>query len=139
MQAIFAKIISFFMAILAFFGLVKPVTPDADPVQCTVKDNVVTFCLDSNPTTGYNWTAVLDGDCVELTRDEYKQHESAPNMGGVGGYQYYDFTAVKAGTATVTFTYARSWETTDSDLVYIATITVAPDLSIAPIEIATHT
>lgn len=135
MQAIFAKIISWIMAILAFLGLVKPETPATDPELYQVNGKVVTFCLDSNPTTGYDWTAVLDGDCVELTRDEYKQDPSEPGMAGVGGCQYYDFTAVKEGTATVTFTYARSWETTDSDITYVATITVAADLSVTAVEI----
>ena len=129
MQSLFAKIVSWIMAILAFLGLVKP-TENMDPNNYTIEGKVVTFCFDSNPTTGYDWTAALDGDCVELTRDEYKQDPSEPGMAGVGGSQYYDFTAVKEGTATVTFTYARSWETTDSDVVYTATITVADDLSV---------
>ena len=131
MQALFAKIISFFMAILAFLGLVKPETPaNVEPGTYQVNGKVVAFCLDSNPTTGYDWTAVVDGDCVELTRDEYQQDEAAPGMAGVGGRQYYDFTAVKPGTATVTFTYARSWETTDDDIVLTAKITVADDLTV---------
>ncbi len=129
MQALFAKIISFFMAILAFLGLVKPVQ-NAEPNNYTVEGKVVSFCFDSNPTTGYDWTAEKEGDCVIMTRDKYEQKPSEPGMAGVGGYQYYDFTAVKAGTATVTFTYARSWETTDSDITYVAVITVADDLTV---------
>ena len=135
MQALFAKIISFFMAILAFLGLVKP-AQNAAPNNYTVEGKVVSFCFDSNPTTGYDWEAVVEGNCVEQTRDEYKQHESLPNMGGVGGYQYYDFTAVEAGTATITFTYARSWETTDSDVTYVAVITVADDMTVAVTQFA---
>ena len=134
MQAIFAKIISFFMAILAFLGLVKP-TQNAEPNNYTVEGKVVSFCFDSNPTTGYDWTAKTEGDCVIMTRDEYEQKPSEPGMAGVGGYQYYDFTAVKPGTATVTFTYARSWETTDSDITYVAVITVADDLTVASVEL----
>ena len=130
MQAIWAKIMSIIMAILAFFGLVKPETPAADPASYEVNGKVVTFCLDANPTTGYGWTAAVDGGCVTLTRDEYKQNESEPGMAGVGGYQYYDLTAVKAGTATVTFTYARPWEATDADRVLTAEITVAEDLTV---------
>ena len=130
MQAIWAKIMSIIMAILAFFGLVKPETPAADPASYEVNGKVVTFCLDANPTTGYGWEAVVDGDCVTLTRDEYKQNESEPGMAGVGGYQYYELTAARPGTATVTFTYARSWETTDSDRTFVAEITVAEDLTV---------
>ena len=133
MQAIIAKLISWIMAILAFLGLVKPVQ-NAEPNNYIVESKGVTFCFDSNPTTGYDWTAVLNGDCVVMTRDEYEQKPSEPGMAGVGGYQYYDFTAVKAGTATVTFTYARSWETTDSDITYVAVITVADDLTVTVTE-----
>ena len=129
MQAIFAKIISFFMAILAFLGLVKP-AQNAEPNNYTVDGKVVSFCFDANPTTGYDWTAAVDGDCVIMTRDDYRQNDSEPGMAGVGGYQYYDFTAVKPGAATVTFTYARSWETTDSDVTYVAVITVADDYTV---------
>lgn len=135
MKAFFAKIVSFIMAILAFLGLVKPVQ-NAEPNNYTVDGKVVSFCFDSNPTTGYDWTAVIDGDCVLMTRDDYQQNPSEPGMAGVGGCQYYDFTAVKPGSAAVTFTYARSWETTDSDVVYTATITVADDLSVTVTDFA---
>lgn len=134
MQAIFAKIISFIMAILAFLGLVKPETPTEKPELYQVNVSVITISLDSNPTTGYDWTAVLDGDCVELTRDEYQQDPSEPGMAGVGGCQYYDFTAVKAGTATITFTYARSWETTDADRTITFTVTVDDDLHFSAVD-----
>ena len=135
MQAVFAKIISFIMAILAFLGLVKPQTPAAEPDSYTVNGRVVTFCFDSNPSTGYGWQAVVDGDCVTLTRDEYEGSKTEPGVAGAGGYQYYDFTAVKPGTAKVTFTYLRPWEATEADRVVVAEIAVAEDLSITSVRI----
>ena len=102
MQAIWAKIMSVIMAILAFFGLVKP-APEATPGNgCKAEGSIVSVWLDANPTTGYGWTASVAGDCVTLTRDEYRQNESEPGMAGVGGYQYYDLTAARPGTSTVT-------------------------------------
>lgn len=135
MQAVFAKIISFIMAILAFLGLVKPQTPAAEPDSYTVNGRVVTFCFDSNPSTGYGWQAVVDGDCVTLTRDEYEGSKTEPGVAGADGYQYYDFTAVKPGTAKVTFTYLRPWEATEADRVVVAEIAVAEDLSITSVRI----
>ena len=135
MQAVFAKIISFIMAILAFLGLVKPQTPAAEPDSYTVNGRVVTFCFDSNPSTGYGWQAVVDGDCVTLTRDEYEGSKTEPGVAGAGGYQYYDFTAVKPGTAKVTFTYLRPGEATEADRVVVAEIAVAEDLSITSVRI----
>ena len=140
MQALFSKIVSWIMAILAFLGFVKPETPAAaDPGTFQVNGKVVTFCLDSNPTTGYNWTAELDGDCVAMTRDLYQPQQSARIKGGVGGVQYYDFTAVKPGTATVTFTYARSWESSDSDRFVTARLTVSDDMAVTVTDFAEQT
>ena len=58
MQAIFAKIIAFFMSILAFFGLVKPTTgPERfeGDYKATVMEEKIEFQLDANATTGYEW------------------------------------------------------------------------------------
>ena len=129
MLAIFQKILAFFMSVLAFLGLVKPTQPQTEPYK--VNGTSVEFRFDSNPTTGYDWSVNVDGDCVTLTRDEYLQNEAAPNMAGVGGKQYYEFTAAHPGVTVVTFTYARSWETTDADRTVTATVTVADDGTIS--------
>ena len=132
MQAFIQKIIALIISILTFFGLTKPVA-EIDPGSYKTDGNTVEFCFESNPTTGYDWTAEIDGDCVVMTKDEYVQDQVADGpvaVAGVGGKQYYVFTAVKQGTATVTFTYARSWEKTDSDRVITAEITVAADKTI---------
>lgn len=128
MQAILQKIIAFLLSVLAFFGLTDT---GEKPDAYTEKGRSVEFCLDSNPTTGYNWEAAIDGDCVILTQDKYVQDPAPGGMGGVGGKQYYTFTAVRTGTANVTFTYARSWETTEADRTVTATITVTGDLMVS--------
>lgn len=129
MHSIIQKILGFLMSILAFFGLVK--APAPDPVPFEVKGSTVAFAFDSNPTTGYGWTYALEGDCIRVERDEYVQDPALPGMAGVGGTQYYTFEAVREGTATVTFTYARAWEQTDADRVITAEIAVSPDLTVS--------
>ena len=129
MLAFFQKILAFFLSVLAFLGLVRPQPPQTE--SYTVNGNAVEFRFDANPTTGYGWTAAVDGDCVTLTKDEYVQDPAVPGMAGVGGTQYYSFAAVHAGEATVTFTYARSWETTDADRTVTATIRVAADNTVS--------
>lgn len=129
MRAFLQRIFAFFISVLAFFGLIK--TPSPDPVPFQTEGSIVRFAFDSNPTTGYDWTAELEGDCVRLIRDEYVQDPALPGMAGVGGTQYYAYEAVQEGTATVTFTYARSWEQTDADRVITAEIIVAPDLTVS--------
>ena len=130
MQAFLQKLIAIFMSILAFLGLAKKQENAAPPGSYTVNGSKVEFCLDSNPTTGYGWTARCDGDCVQLTGDEYVATKTDPQVAGAGGFQYYTFTAVKEGTAAVTFTYARSWETNPPIRTVTARITVAADLSV---------
>ena len=128
MQAILQKIIAFLLAVLAFFGLTDP---GEKPDTYTEKGRSVEFCFDSNPTTGYTWEAQINGDCVILTQDKYVQNPAPGNMGGVGGKQYYTLTAVRTGTAEVTFTYARSWETTEPARTVTATVTVTGDLMVS--------
>ena len=134
MSQIFARIVAFFMSILAFFGFVKK-GAEPKPDAYAVEKKVVTFCFDSNPSTGYTWTVKVEGDAVALTRDDFVAKETSGHNGvvvavaGAGGMQYYGFTAVKPGRATVTFTYARSWEQTDADRTVVAVIAVDEDLA----------
>lgn len=129
MNAVFAKIISFIMSILAFLGLVKPFTPTAELDNYAVKDGAVEFCLSANATTGYQWNAEILGDCVRLTDSRYVQDDNPGGLVGVGGRQYFEFAAVKAGTATVTFTYSRASVSPD-DKVVTALLTVDADRNI---------
>ena len=134
MQAILTRIAAFIMAILSFFGIGAPKTDE--PFSYAVKGKTVEICLAANPTTGYAWTAVQEGDSVTLTRDYSVQDAGAQNIAGAGGLQYYDCKAVKEGRTTITFTYARSWEKTDSDLTYVAVIDVAADGTVKVTEFA---
>ena len=127
LQNIFQKLLAFFMSVLAFLGFVKP--SDVRPDSYAVKNDTVEFCFDSNPSTGYTWTAEIDGDAVALTLERFEPAKQTGNVAvaGAGGLQYYTLTAVREGEATVTFTYARSWETTDADRVVTARLLVAAD------------
>lgn len=71
--------------------------------------------LPSNATTGYAW-AISDAKTEVLSpgspfgQEITDPHE--PGMVGVGGTTAWRFRAVRRGTATLTFTYGRPWETT---------------------------
>lgn len=74
--------------------------------------------LDANPTTGYEWTCAIEGDAVTAEGDNYvAPGDSNEPKAGEGGVQIFAFKASGSGEATLTFTYARSWESTDSDKV----------------------
>ena len=132
MQALFAKIVAFFMSILAFFGLVKP---DAGTEKfegtynVSVTEQKIEFSLNANATTGYQWSYSIDGDAVKMTEEHYETYEHAAGMVGVGGVQYFVFEAVKPGKATVTFQYARSWKDGNAQII-VFELTVAEDMSV---------
>jgi inhibitor of cysteine peptidase len=62
--------------------------------------------LESNPTTGYHWDIVgnLDGNMVELVKNEYTS-TSDPNLVGGGGVEVWTFKALKAGETQITLGY----------------------------------
>ena len=73
-----------------------------------------TVQLPANSTTGYQWTYSMDkqGVLTEASSDYITPETSAV---GVGGTQEYVFQASGDGTVTISFTYVRSWENTDTD------------------------
>ena len=136
MRAIFQKILAFFMTILAFFGIhigghEQPATTVDDNAGYTAEADTVEFALAGNATTGYSWHVEMAGDALELTKENYVSDPAAPGMAGVGGTQYYGFKAVAPGTAVLTFSYFRDWEEDPPVSTYIATVTVAADLTVS--------
>ncbi len=74
------------------------------------EDGDLVIALEGNPTTGYEWSCEVDGDCVSGGDYEYVQDSTDEMLVGVGGVFTFRFTPTKAGTATLHFDYARSWE-----------------------------
>ncbi len=68
---------------------------------------VFTVRLESNPTTGYSWTAEYDRDILELMSEGYERMSMA--IGG-GGHAIFIFLSLKRGRTTVTMRYRRPWE-----------------------------
>ena len=69
------------------------------------------IALPSNPTTGYSWTVhVSDPKNIEFEGSAYQPYPASEKMLGSGGQQIFVFEAHTAGTASIMFGYARSWE-----------------------------
>lgn len=68
-----------------------------------------TLSLGANPTTGYEWTVEQEPEIFDIS-SEYISDAGEEAATGVGGTQVFVLTPKEAGTAEVTFTYARSWE-----------------------------
>ncbi len=130
MSAFFQRIVAFFMAVLAFFGLGR--MTGKTPVEGgEVKGKTVEFTLKSNPSTGYSWEVDIDGDSVVLTDKRYEAPKTAPNVAGAPGYEHFTFSAVRPGRAVIRFSYLRSWETEPPVETVTAVVEVDSGLDIA--------
>lgn len=85
-------------------GEVIEVSGDTD-VAVAVGDTF-TLALEANATTGYRWSAQVEGDAVRAAGDEYLA-PGDPGVVGQGGTQELTFEAVAAGSATISLTYAQ--------------------------------
>lgn len=88
-----------------------------------ISGNKLIVYLKANAGTGYEWKSeIKSGDCVKLvSSDVISQKTDVPITGGPITY-CFTFETVKDGEATLEFTFARSWERTDSDK--IATLNI---------------
>lgn len=84
-------------------------------------DNGETICLrvgeraqivcPENPSTGYLWTASVEGDgIVTLDDDGYKPSESVKMSCGSGGTHKWFMTALRVGRAVLQLQHRRAWE-----------------------------
>jgi inhibitor of cysteine peptidase len=105
------------------FLLAAPVTLDRTGLSTLPVGDIGRVILAGNPTTGYTWHyTVSDSSVLALVSKDY---EPSPGSGlvGAGGAYVWNFKALKAGKATLTFKYYRDWEgessaTADSTIVF---------------------
>jgi len=68
--------------------------------------------LESNPTTGYSWTASLDEDALALVDQTYVPYERPSGIVGSGGRDLFTFQALRPGDTLVKMTYSQPWDNT---------------------------
>ena len=112
MNKVLSVILALAMIIVPCFALAEAAAPSS-----------YTLTLDGNPTTGYEWTAAVDNADVAEVITEYVAND-AEGLVGASGHYTFQINGKQEGTATVTLTYARSWE---SDPLYTMVLTVAVD------------
>lgn len=66
--------------------------------------------LSANPTTGYTWAVEIADEAVVSVTDDGIAPDSE-ELTGAGGMQRFELVGKAQGYTTVTFVYARSWET----------------------------
>ena len=93
----------------------------AKPVKLSEKDNgkaitvkkgaVIYITLDSNPTTGYEWSIKeMPENILQGGTEEYIQDKLEKGTVGTGGKEIFKFTAQEKGSGTLTLIYEREWE-----------------------------
>ena len=75
----------------------------------------LTLELESNGSTGYEWTSAIEGEGIELAGQSVKEGSDSGDTVGAGGTTTFTYEGTGAGVSTITLTYQRPWETTDSD------------------------
>lgn len=72
---------------------------------------VVEIRTRGNPTTGYEWTALMsENGMLKLLDSKYVEDEHEEEMTGVGGTYIWYVTSDVTGTYTFDASYGRSWE-----------------------------
>ena len=84
--------------------------------------------LEGNPTTGYEWTCIIDDDSIAKLEAIFEADETTSAITGEGGTYLFTVTGLKEGKTTITCKYARSWEKTDNDEEKHFNVTVNKDL-----------
>ena len=100
-------------------GETKPVVYTEADSGSTVEvatGDLVTVCLQENPSTGYTWREEHSAG-LELLTDRFLEPSPSPSPGvvGVPGTREFVFRAVTAGTQSMSAEYARPWEEEPAD------------------------
>ena len=89
----------------------------------TADGSDLTFVIEGNPTTGYQWQLTTEDESVKAS-SEYGEKASPEGMVGVGGNYKFDITFLKDGDFTLEFTYLRSWAPDDNPVNLTMKVTV---------------
>lgn len=85
------------------------VVTEPGPIRLSVGEEV-TIRLESNRTTGYQWTAVTEPDAAVATVVSTSYRPGDSDAVGAGGTQDFVVRGVAAGTTTLELGYSRPWE-----------------------------
>jgi predicted secreted protein len=93
--------------------------------------DVFTIVLDSNATTGFNWSEqaeIVDGNILKQTEHAYvapRANDGTKPVAGMSGIEEWWFTAGQTGTTTATMSYSRPWEGGEKDTrIFVLTVIV---------------
>ncbi len=103
-----------------------------DNIESKLKN--VSFNLDGNPTTGYEWTCRVDDETIATSSIEYienKKKDSSDESVGVGGKYKVTLFGIGEGSTILNCKYARSWEETEEDIEIKYNVVVDKNLNVS--------
>ncbi len=80
-----------------------------------VKPGSLIVRLESNASTGYEWTEAEISDTAVVSQSSRESVGPATPMPGSSGTAVWVFDSLKAGTSTIKFSYGRPWEGGEKD------------------------
>lgn len=109
-MSIIARITAWIMAVLTFLFPWINKTEPKEPGTYEIENKSVVFYLDSNPSTGYQWTYDVYGKGIKFVSQEYTPSVNDENIVGSGGITSVKFVADGSGEFEIIFQYLRPWE-----------------------------
>jgi predicted secreted protein len=98
-----------FLTIVAASASICDNAPCEPPINASVGDNF-TISLKSTASTGFDWWAQFDPQCLTLLDSSVQSPRASPGMVGVPEMQVFTFEAIKAGDTDVIMLYLQPWE-----------------------------
>ena len=89
----------------------------------TTSGSDLTFEIEGNPTTGYQWQ-LMTKDGTFTASSDYKQNDAPEGMVGVGGCFRFDLSFLVDDNYKLEFSYLRSWDPNDGPVNLTLNVTV---------------
>ena len=101
----------------------------ADQTLKLTVGQAATIELEENPSTGYRWVvdpkASVNASILHIDDRGFSQDTGGKRLLGAPGIHRWSIEATSAGSASVTFVYGRSWESTSARTHQVAIQAVA--------------
>ena len=94
-------------------------------------DSPAVIELEGNPTTGYEWTCIIEDESIAKIETIFEADETTSAITGEGGTYLFTVTCLKKGNTTITCNYSRNWEETINDEIKEYSVTVDKKLKVS--------
>lgn len=97
--------------------------------RLTYAPDILSIVLEENATTGYTWACEVEGSAAKPSADEPLSAEDlgkqdGESLAGAPAAHLFEFAPEGTGEATITLSYARSWEDVAPEKTVIVKATV---------------